>query len=98
MPDNASLSNFYQLAQEAMTQGRGNDPIARIFYAGDQNEVCQVMVSISQMLNTMGSSTQQTAVSGKEKKVPLDFNTDFVSRKFTSTKSWRGRFDFIAIG
>lgn len=52
-----------------MTQGRGNDEIARMLYAGDQNQVCQLMLSISQMLNNVGSSAQQTAVTGKERKV-----------------------------
>lgn len=64
MPDTVALSSFIQLSQQAMTQGRGGDAIERTLYAGDQNLACQLVGSLSQILNTMGTSTQQAATSG----------------------------------
>jgi hypothetical protein len=64
MPDNASLSNFIQLAQKALTQGYGSNNIQKILYAGDPNSACQLITSLSQMLNSMGSNTLQSATSG----------------------------------
>lgn len=76
-PDNATLSAFFDLAQQAITQSRGNDQISKVLYAGNQNQVCQLMLSISQMLNDKGSSTQDTAVTGNEKGFPLVLNLHF---------------------
>ncbi|CAF4044663.1 unnamed protein product, partial [Rotaria sp. Silwood2] len=63
IPDNSSLTNFIEITQQSSTQGRTNDPIERILYAGDQNTATQVVLSLSQALNSMSSNTQANAVS-----------------------------------
>jgi hypothetical protein len=64
LSDNATLLYFIQLAQLALTQGRGNGDIEKILYAGDQNTVCQLMLSVTQMLNSMSSATLAAAIAG----------------------------------
>ncbi|CAF4776011.1 unnamed protein product, partial [Rotaria sp. Silwood2] len=61
IPDNSSLTNFIEITQQSSTQGRTNDPIERILYAGDQNTATQVVLSLSQALNSMSSNTQANA-------------------------------------
>ena len=64
MLDNASLSSFIQLSQLALTQGHGSTALENLLYGGDQNQACQLTLSISQILNSMSSAAQINAISG----------------------------------
>ena len=64
MPDNSSITNFIQLTQQSSPVNRSNNDIEKVLYAGDQNTVSQVTLSLSQILNTMSSTIQKSAVSG----------------------------------
>ena len=56
--------NFIQLTQQAATQSRGNDGIEKVLYGGDQNLASQVILSLSQTLNSLSSNVQQTSSAG----------------------------------
>jgi hypothetical protein len=61
------MMSFIQLAQQASTQGSTNDAIEKILYGGDQNLASQIILSLSQTLNSMSAAAEQNAGSGKKK-------------------------------
>ncbi|CAF4570593.1 unnamed protein product [Rotaria sp. Silwood1] len=63
IPDNTSLTSFIEITQQSSTQGRTNDPIEKILYAGDQNMASQLVLSLSQTLNSMSSNARTDAIS-----------------------------------
>lgn len=67
MPDRAAIDSFMSLSQQSATQGGSNDAMQMMLYAGDQNTASQMVQSLSQTLNTMSSTSQQAATSGKGK-------------------------------
>ncbi|CAF3507643.1 unnamed protein product [Rotaria sordida] len=64
IPDNGSLTSFIELTQQSSTQSRANNPIERLLYAGDQNTASQLVLSLSQTLNSISSNIRENAALG----------------------------------
>lgn len=67
MANDSLITGFIQATQQATARSRTNGDIEKILYAGDQNTASQVVLSLSQAMNSMGSDTRENATAGSEK-------------------------------
>ncbi|CAF1596605.1 unnamed protein product, partial [Didymodactylos carnosus] len=62
VPDSPTLLTFMSAIENVQNRGRTNITLEQLLFGGDQNMICQVLLSMSQMLNAMSMAAQQLAV------------------------------------
>ncbi|CAM4771183.1 unnamed protein product [Rotaria magnacalcarata] len=63
IPDDAAIMSFLALSQSSSTFGSTNNPLERLLYSANQNMACQLVLSLSQALNSMYLSSIDNATS-----------------------------------
>jgi hypothetical protein len=48
-----------------------SNPLVPILYGGNQNDVCQVLTSVSQVLNILAQQNLQSAIHGESRLIPF---------------------------